>query len=72
MSTISHPKNKLPPSVSIPLRSLLRRAKGMPTGLTHHEVSRLIGKQSSTILEIGCNNGDDTLVLLAAIPLAKL
>ena len=72
MSTIGHLKDRLPPSVSIPLRSLLRRAKGMPAGLTHREVSRLLAKQSPTILEIGCNNGDDTLALLREMPLVKL
>jgi 2-O-methyltransferase len=72
MDAIHYLKNKLPPSVSIPLRKIINRARGLPTSLTHGEIATLINKPEPTVLEIGCNNGDDTLSLLKAMPRAKL
>jgi FkbM family methyltransferase len=52
------------------LRDRLRGVKG--TNLTHVEIAGLIGRADPTILEIGCNDGSDTLRFLKATPRAKL
>ena len=42
------------------------------TPLTHEEIAALINKPNPTILEIGCNDGDDTQEFLRVMPAAKI
>jgi 16S rRNA C1402 N4-methylase RsmH len=42
------------------------------TLLTHEGIAALIKKQNPTILEIGCNDGTDTLAFLRVMPKAKI
>jgi FkbM family methyltransferase len=66
-------KNKLRPYAKGPFRALFDRARGLVmTPLSHEEVAALIKKSDPTILEIGCNNGRDTLALLREMPQAKI
>jgi len=55
------------------LRQFLDRARGLTmTPLTHEEVARLVGRPDPTIVEIGCNDGSDTLAFLEAMPTARV
>jgi FkbM family methyltransferase len=66
-------KNKLRPYVKGPVRDLFYRMCGLTTTpLTHEEIATLVKKPNPTILEIGCNNGSDTLALLRVMPQAKI
>jgi 2-O-methyltransferase len=70
---IRYIKNKLPPYVKGPIRELFNRARGLTTTpLTHEEIAALIKKPNPTILEIGCNDGNDTLAFLHVMPQAKI
>jgi 2-O-methyltransferase len=76
LSVKSYIKNKLPPYVKRPIRKLLDRALGPPpltlTPLTHEAIAELVKRPDPTILEIGCNNGSDTLSFLRVMPQAKI
>jgi FkbM family methyltransferase len=62
-------KEKLPPNLRRWIRTAFYRARGITTErLTHETVAALIGKPDPIILEIGCNDGNDTLGFLRAIP----
>jgi 2-O-methyltransferase len=66
-------KNKLRPYVRGPIRELFNRARGLTTTpLTHEEIAALIRKPNPTILEIGCNDGSDTLSFLRVMPGATI
>lgn len=66
-------KNKLPPYVKRPIRQLINRARGLTmTPLTHEEIAALVKRPNPTILEIGCNDGTDTLAFLRVMPQAKI
>lgn len=69
----SYIKNKLRPYVKGPMRDLFYKMRGLATtSLTHEEIGALVKKPNPTILEIGCNNGSDTLALLRVMPQAKI
>lgn len=56
-----------------PFRELFDRLRGLTrTPITHEEIAALIKKPSPTILEIGCNDGTDTLAFLRVMPQAKI
>jgi FkbM family methyltransferase len=56
-----------------PVRQLRDRLRGLEkTPITHEDIARLIDRPDPTILEIGCNDGSDTLKFLQAMPKAKL
>jgi FkbM family methyltransferase len=62
IKAIRYIKNKLPSYVKGPIPELFNRARGLTTTpLTHEEIAALIKKPNPTILEIGCNDGSDTL-----------
>jgi 2-O-methyltransferase len=62
-------KNKLPPYLRRWIRTVMYRAQGITTrSLTHETIAALIGKPDPIILEIGCNDGNDTLRFLRTIP----
>ena len=65
-------KNKLPPSVKGPIREILNRAGLMTTLLTHEKIATFINKPNPIILEIGCNDGTDTLAFLRVMPEAQI
>jgi 2-O-methyltransferase len=66
-------KNKLRPYVKGPIRELLDRVRGVTsTPLTHESIAALVKRPDPTILEIGCNDGGDTLALLRVMPRAKI
>ena len=66
---IRYIKKKLPPFVKRPVRDLFDRIRGLTTtSLTHVEIAALIKKPNPTILEIGCNDGSDTLAFLRVMP----
>jgi len=55
------------------IRQFLYRARWlMTTPLTHNEIARLVGRPDPTIVEIGCNDGSDTLAFLEAMPMARV
>ena len=55
------------------VRKYRDRIRGLETPkLTHEAIARLVGRPDPTILEIGCNDGSDTLRFLKAMPRAKL
>src|SRR5579862_7230853 len=55
------------------VRRLSIRARGLTPGqLTHEEIARRIGRPDPTILEIGCNDGSDTLKFLRVMPRARI
>src|SRR5215831_6774458 len=65
-------ENKLRPAKRY-IRALLDRARGLTRiPLTHHAIAALINKPNPTILEIGCNDGSDTLAFLRVMPQAKI
>jgi FkbM family methyltransferase len=56
-----------------PVRQLRDRLRGLEkTPITHEDIARLIDRPDPTILEIGCNDGSDTLKFLEIMPRAKL
>jgi FkbM family methyltransferase len=56
-----------------PITRVFNRARGLTTTpLTHEEIAALIKKPNPTILEIGCNDGSDTLAFLRVMPQAKI
>jgi FkbM family methyltransferase len=56
-----------------PVRQLRDRLRGLEkTPITQEDIARLIDRPDPTILEIGCNDGSDTLKFLQAMPTAKL
>ena len=62
ITAIGYMKKKLPECMKRPIRDLFNRARGLTmTPLTHEEIAALIKKPNPTILEIGCNDGSDTL-----------
>ena len=66
-------RGNLPPNVKRYIRRAFDRARGVTSDpLTHQEIAALIKKSNPTILEIGCNDGDDTLAFLHAMPDAKM
>jgi 2-O-methyltransferase len=66
-------KAMLRPYVKGPIRELLDNARGLTKiPLTHEAIAALVGKQDPTILEIGSNDGADTLALLRVMPQAKI
>jgi 2-O-methyltransferase len=73
INAVGYIKNKLPPYVKGPIRELFHRARGLTTTpLTHEEIAALVKKPNPTILEIGCNDGGDTLAFLRVMPQAKI
>ena len=63
----------LPAFLKRPLRKLFNQFRGVTVApLTHEQIAALINKPDPTILEIGCNDGGDTLALLCAMPQAKI
>jgi FkbM family methyltransferase len=73
MKVLSYIKDNLPGYVKRPLRELYYRAQGLTTTtLGHEEVAALLKKPNPTILEIGCNDGTDTLALLRVMPEANI
>ena len=63
----------LPAFLKRPIRKLFNLFRGVTgTPLTHEEIAALINKPDPTILEIGCNDGGDTLAFLRAMPQAKI
>src|SRR5438876_84753 len=66
-------KNKLPPYVRRPLGYLFNRAREVTTTpFTHETIAALVKKTDPAILEIGCNDGSDTLGFLRVMPRAKI
>src|SRR5438876_436268 len=66
-------KKGLPPSIKRLLRRFATSTRGLATtSLTHAEIATLLAKSNPTILEIGCNDGGDTLAFLRLMPQAKL
>jgi 2-O-methyltransferase len=66
-------KDMLPPFAKRSIGALLNRARGLTTfPLTHNAIAALIKKPNPTILEIGCNDGSDTLAFLRVMPQAKI
>jgi 2-O-methyltransferase len=74
-------KSKLPPYLKRPIREYMKqpiheffnRARGLTTTpLTHEALAALVKKADPTILEIGCNDGSDTLAFLRVMPQAKI
>jgi 2-O-methyltransferase len=75
MPAIRYIKNKVPPHVKRPIRKLFDRWQNItrfPFKLTHEEIAALIKKPNPTILEIGCNDGTDTLAFLRVMPQAQI
>jgi 2-O-methyltransferase len=72
LNAINYLKRQLPPTVRMSLRKLYNSARGLPTSINYQDIAALVNRKEPTILEIGCNNGDDTLALLHAMPGAKL
>ena len=66
-------KSMLRPYVKGPVLELFNHARGLTNAtLTHEAIAALIGKPDPVILEIGCNDGTDTLALLRAMPQAAI
>jgi FkbM family methyltransferase len=66
-------KSKLRPYAKGPIRALFDRARGLVMNpLTHEEIAAIVKKPDPTILEIGCNDGSDTLEFLRVMPQAKI
>jgi 2-O-methyltransferase len=66
-------KSWVPTSVKRSLRQVYNRSRGFVTGsLSHAEILGLLGKSDPIILEIGCNDGSDTLAFLSLVPKAKI
>jgi 2-O-methyltransferase len=69
---LNYIKKRLSPSVKGPIREILNRAGLMTTRLTHETIATLVSKPNPIILEIGCNDGSDTLAFLRVMPEAKI
>ena len=66
-------KSKLRPFIGKRARTVLNDLRGIKGGSFSHEtVAKLVAKPDPTILEIGCNDGSDTLELLRLMPAAKV
>jgi 2-O-methyltransferase len=66
-------KSALPPQLERPMNRLFHRVRGLTMiPLSHEEIAKLVEKPDPIILEIGCNDGSDTLAFLRAIPQAKI
>jgi 2-O-methyltransferase len=74
MKALQYIKDCIPPSVKRPLRQIYNRSRGLPTAgaLSHREIATLLEKVDPTILEIGCNNGSDTLGFFSVMPKARI
>jgi FkbM family methyltransferase len=73
MTKVRDYMRKLPPYVKRPIRELYNRARGLTTtSPIHQQIAELIKRPKPTILEIGCNDGSDTLALLRMMPQAKI
>jgi FkbM family methyltransferase len=73
MKAVHYLKNRLPTFLREPIRQAFHRVRGVSTsGITHQEIAALIAKPTPTILEIGCNDGSDTLELLRAMPRSRI
>jgi hypothetical protein len=56
-----------------PVLRLLYHTRGLTMiPLAHEEIARLLGRPDPTIVEIGCNDGTDTLAFLEAMPMARV
>src|ERR1700734_4400073 len=65
-------KSKVRPYVKGPILELFNRVRGLTNAaLTHEAIAALVGKPDPVILEIGCNDGTDTLALLRVMPQAS-
>jgi FkbM family methyltransferase len=66
-------KSKLRPYIGKRLRAVMLRVRGIENERPTHEMfAALVGKKNPTILEIGCNDGTDTLALLRLMPFARI
>jgi len=66
-------KSKLRPYAKGPIRKLFDRVRGLTmTPLSHEAIAALVEKLDPTILEIGCNDGRDTLAFLRVMPRARI
>jgi len=66
-------KSKLRPLVGKQTRALLNKVRGIKNeGFRHQTVAELVGKTNPTILEIGCNDGTDTVELMRIMPDANM
>lgn len=61
------------PLVPAFLRRAAHQLRGItPGNLSPADIPALVGKPAPVILEIGCNNGEETLAILRAIPQANV
>src|SRR5208282_4863125 len=68
----SYVKKKLRSSLKL-IRELSYRAQGVTvTPISHEAIAALVQEPDPTILEIGCNDGRDTLAFLSVMPQAKI
>jgi FkbM family methyltransferase len=51
---------------------VIARFRTSSTAITHEDIAALIGETEPTILEIGCNDGTDTLKFLRVLPQASI
>ena len=66
-------KNRLPAFLVRPLLNLYHRSRGITTApLSHAMIAKMINRPNPIILEIGCNDGTDTRLLLQAMPHARI
>ena len=66
-------KSKVRPYVKGPILELFNRVRGLTNAaLTHEAIAALVGRPDPVILEIGCNDGTDTLELLRVMPQAAI
>lgn len=73
MPLIYQLKRLLRPYIPNYIRQFLYQARGVAiTPLTHGEIANLVGRPDPTIVEIGCNDGTDTLAFLEAMPMATI
>jgi 2-O-methyltransferase len=73
MKALRYIKDCIPTSAKRSLRRIYNRTRGLTTGsLSHQEIAELVKKVDPTILEIGCNDGSDTLALLNVLPNARI
>lgn len=70
---ISSIRRAVSPYVPAFARQALHRIRGIePSGLSPAQIPKLVGKPDPVILEIGCNNGEETIAILKELPLAKI
>jgi FkbM family methyltransferase len=66
-------KKIIPPAWRPGIRTVLDRVRGLrTTQITHREIARHIARRDPVILEIGCNDGSDTVALMNAMPKARI